>query len=141
MADTDGAGVMFVSGFAPIVDDSGDSRRLYKDTLGLPLKPMQGQSDYLYMDTMDGVKHFGLWPLSAVAQSCFGTSVWPPDVPKPQANVEFEVADIAKATAALKARGYALLVEAREEPWGQTVTRLISPEGLLVGLTITPWMR
>jgi hypothetical protein len=29
----------------------------------------------------------------------------------------------------------------KKEPWGQTVTRLLSPEGLLVGLTYTPSMR
>ena len=28
-----------------------------------------------------------------------------------------------------------------KEPWGQTVTRFLSPEGLLVGLTVTPSMR
>jgi hypothetical protein len=27
------------------------------------------------------------------------------------------------------------------EPWGQTVTRLLGPEGLLVGITHTPSMR
>ena len=27
-----------------------------------------------------------------------------------------------------------------EEPWGQTTSRLLSPEGLLVGVTFTPWM-
>ena len=32
------------------------------------------------------------------------------------------------------------LAEAAEE-WGQTVARLLSPEGLLVGVTVTPWMR
>ena len=37
--------------------------------------------------------------------------------------------------------GYQLLVDTRKEPWGQTVTRLLSPEGLLVGITHTPWMR
>lgn len=26
------------------------------------------------------------------------------------------------------------------EPWGQTTSRLLSPEGLLVGVTFTPWM-
>ena len=54
---------------------------------------------------------------------------------------EFDVEDVAAASAVLKQRGYTLLVEAREEPWGQTVTRLLSPEGLLVGITRTPWMR
>jgi len=27
------------------------------------------------------------------------------------------------------------------EPWGQTVTRLLAPEGILVGITHTPSMR
>jgi len=51
------------------------------------------------------------------------------------------VEDVAQASEELKARGYRLLVTARKEPWGQTVTRLLSPEGILVGLTYTPWMR
>jgi len=38
-------------------------------------------------------------------------------------------------------RGYLLLVAARKEPWGQVVTRFQEPEGLLVGVTHTPWMR
>ena len=59
----------------------------------------------------------------------------------PQAWIEFEVRDIGSATDALKARGYRLLVDNRIEPWGQTVTRLLSPEGLLAGITVTPWLR
>jgi len=45
------------------------------------------------------------------------------------------------ASAVLTQRGYTLLVDTREDPSGQTVTRLLSPEGLLVGLTYTPWLR
>jgi len=41
----------------------------------------------------------------------------------------------------LKARGYTPLIEVKKEPWGQTVTRLLSPEGILVGLTYMPGMR
>ena len=37
-------------------------------------------------------------------------------------------------------RGHRLLKEATEEPWGQTVARVLSPDRLLVGLTYTPWM-
>jgi len=29
----------------------------------------------------------------------------------------------------------------KREPWGQTVSRFITPEGLLVGITFTPSMR
>ena len=40
----------------------------------------------------------------------------------------------------MKQKGYVLLVEDRKEPWGQTVTRLLSPEAILMGLTFTPWL-
>lgn len=49
--------------------------------------------------------------------------------------------DIQAASDVLMAKGYRLLIANREEPWGQTVTRLLSPEGLLTGVTITPWLR
>ena len=41
----------------------------------------------------------------------------------------------------LKSQGYTLLVATRTEPWGQIVTRLLGPEGLLVGITHTPAIR
>ena len=59
----------------------------------------------------------------------------------PQAWIEFDVADIAAATMELESKGFRLLVANREEPWGQAVTRLLGPEGLLVGITRTPWLR
>ena len=52
-----------------------------------------------------------------------------------------DVDDVGQATAELEAQGYRSLVSNREEPWGQTVTRLIAPDGALFGLTCTPWMR
>jgi hypothetical protein len=52
-----------------------------------------------------------------------------------------EVKDVLKAAEAMKAKGYTLLVSARKEPWGQIVTRFLSPEGMLIGLTYAPWMR
>jgi hypothetical protein len=90
---------------------------------------------------VDGVKEFALWPLSGAAESCFGTTTWPPDVPIPCAWLEFDVEDIDEATKELAERGYRLLVAARREPWDQIVTRFLSPEGLLVGVTVTPSMR
>jgi hypothetical protein len=52
-----------------------------------------------------------------------------------------EVKDVLKAAEAMKAKGYTLLVSALKEPWGQIVTRFLSPEGMLIGLTYAPWMR
>ncbi|WP_193016821.1 glyoxalase [Proteus sp. FME41] len=135
--------VLFVAGFGPITRDNAQSQLFYKDALNLPLKPMEGNSDYLSTSEgeLNGVKHFALWPLTQAAISCFGNEVWPNNLPIPQSWVEFEVEDINTATQTLKQKGYQLLVDNRVEPWGQTVTRLLSPEGTLVGLTITPWLR
>jgi Glyoxalase/Bleomycin resistance protein/Dioxygenase superfamily len=79
--------------------------------------------------------------LSQAAQSCFGKDSWPDDIPVPQAWLEFDVDSVEKATANLESRGYRMLVKNKKEPWGQTVSRFISPEGLLVGVTFTPLMR
>jgi catechol 2,3-dioxygenase-like lactoylglutathione lyase family enzyme len=132
--------VLFVAGFGPIVRDAAKSRAFFQATLGLPLEAMPHDDTYLH-GHLDGVKHFSLWPLSSAAESCFGTSEWPKEVPVPQAWLELDVEDVAAASKVLKDRGYRLLVDHRTEPWGQTVTRLLSPEGILVGLTYTPWMR
>ncbi|HIE5766830.1 TPA: glyoxalase [Proteus mirabilis] len=138
-----GINILFVAGFGPITHDNSQSQLFYKDTLNLPLKPMEGNSDYLSTSEgeLKGVKHFALWPLEQAAMSCFGNNQWADSLPVPQYWVEFEVEDINSATETLKQKGYQLLVDNRVEPWGQTVTRLLSPEGTLVGLTITPWLR
>jgi len=136
-----GMKVLFVAGFGPLVKDSKASKSFYVDALGLPMEQRPDNPDYYHSEKLDGVRHFALWPLVEAAQSCFGTGVWPKDVPEPHSWMEFDVEDVAAASAALKERGYKLLVEARKEPWGQTVTRLLSPEGVLVGITFTPWLR
>jgi len=129
--------VLFVAGFGPIVRDMDASLRFYRETIGMPLE----EGSDVSTEKVDGVKHFGLWPLADAAESCFGTRDWPSNVNAPQAWVEFDVEDVAAAAAELQAKGYRLLVPPKTEPWGQTVARLLSPEGILVGVTITPWMR
>jgi hypothetical protein len=123
------------------VSEPSASKALYVDTLKLPLTHTPDDPDYFHAETLAGVRHFAMWPLKSAAQSCFGTDVWPASISRPQAWIEFDVDDVAQASAVLKARGYKLLVDTRKEPWGQTVTRLLSPEGVLVGITLTPWMR
>ena len=112
--------VLFIAGFGPITRSTSQSRDFYCQALGLPLKPMPGNEAYLLSE-----------------QDAIGGET----EPVPQAWIEFEVRDLAAATARLQQQGYRLLVAARDEPWGQTVTRLLSPEGLLAGLTVTPWLR
>jgi hypothetical protein len=131
--------VLFILGFGPIVRDTAESRKLYNESLGIPFKEESGE--YLHTEALKGAKSFALWPLSQAAESCLGKDVWPDNIPVPQAWLEFDVDDVENATADLESRGYRMLVKNKKEPWGQTVSRFISPEGLLVGITFTPSMR
>lgn len=131
--------VLFVAGFGPIVRDRQPSERFYVESLGLSLN--RDEDGYLHTGKIEGVKHFALWPLSQAAQSCFGTDTWPNDVPVPQAWLEFDVKNVEAATEELREQGYKLLVSGQKEPWGQIVTRLLSPEGILVAVAYTPAMR
>jgi hypothetical protein len=131
--------ILFIAGFGPIVRDAEASGKLYRETLGISFKEEGG--GYFHTEALNGAKTFALWPLSQAAQSCFGRDSWPADMPVPQAWLEFDVDSVETATAELEARGYRMLVKSKKEPWGQVVSRLISPEGLLVGITFTPSMR
>ena len=131
--------VLFIAGFGPIVRDPKVSRKFYEQTLGIVFK--EGEGEYLHTSALPGAKTFALWPLAHAAQCCFGNEGWPAELPEPQAWLEFDVEDVEKATAELEAQGHRVLVRNKKEPWGQVVTRLLSPEGLLVGVTFTPWMR
>ena len=131
--------ILFIAGFGPVVRDSGESRKLYGEVLGIPFK--EESDSYLHTEALQGAKSFALWPLSQAAQSCFGKDTWPDGVPVPQAWLEFDVDNVEEATGELESRGYRMLIKNKKEPWGQTVTRFISPEGLLIGVTVTPLMR
>jgi catechol 2,3-dioxygenase-like lactoylglutathione lyase family enzyme len=130
--------VLFIAGFGPIASNMDAARPFYAGALGLPLT---GDATYMATSEIDGTKHFALWPLSGAAQSCFGVDQWPADIPVPQGWIEFDVDDVAGATAELAAAGHRILVANKTEPWGQTVSRLLGPEGLLVGVTHTPELR
>lgn len=131
--------ISFMAGLGPLVRDPKASLTFYRDVLGLPLVG----DDYVSADDLEGVKHFGQWSVADAAESIFGSREWPADVPLPQANLEFDVESesaVEDAARELTAAGYPLLVEPKKETWGQTVVRLLSPEGLLVSITYTPWM-
>lgn len=134
--------IEFIASVSVISADPDASARLYVDALGLPLESAEGD-DYRHSESVGGSRHFGLWPLHQAAQACFGTETWPQGRPVPQASLEFEVANEAAVTAAageLVEAGFDLLHEARTEPWGQTVARLQSLEGLVIGISFAPWM-
>ena len=139
MKDTGVPRVLFIAGFGPIAREASASRGLYMNALGIGFKEEGG--GYLHTEALKGARSFAIWPLSQAAQSCFGRDSWPDEVPPPQAWLEFDVDSVEQATAELETQGYRMLVKNRKEPWGQTVTRFLAPEGLLVGVTLTPSMR
>jgi catechol 2,3-dioxygenase-like lactoylglutathione lyase family enzyme len=133
--------INFVAGFGPIVRDPADSRAWWQATLGVDLPEIA--PDYHGTDDLDGVRAFALWPLSQATENTFGTPDWPADLPVPQAWIELDVESheaVADAERELVASGHRLLRATTQEPWKQTTARFLSPEGLLVGISYTPWM-
>jgi catechol 2,3-dioxygenase-like lactoylglutathione lyase family enzyme len=134
--------VQFISSFAVITPDVETSRKLYVDALGLPLTASE-DDEYLHTEQVDGANHFGVWPLWQAAEACFGTREWPTDRMRPQASVEFDVESteaVAAAADELERAGFEVVHRARQEPWGQTVARVISSEGLIIGVSYVPSM-
>ncbi len=132
--------IAFITGVAVIAADPPESRKLYVDALGLPLEG-DGADGYYHSEKIAGIKHFGVWPLSQAAEACFGTSEWPPERAVPQMSVEFEVRDreaVQGAARELEAKGFSLLHPVRDEPWGQTIVRLLSVDGSIVGISYAP---
>jgi hypothetical protein len=131
--------IEFLSTVAVIAPDPVRSGRLYVETLGLALDgPPDG---YQHSERIGGCKSLGIWPLSQASEACFGSSEWPADRPVPQVSIEFDVGDAAAVQSAaneLEQSGFMLLHPPRTEPWGQTVTRLQSPEGAIVGISYIP---
>jgi catechol 2,3-dioxygenase-like lactoylglutathione lyase family enzyme len=131
----------FVAGFGPIIGEAEPAHAFWRDGLGIDFEePAPG---YFTNDTLDGVKAFAMWPLTQAAEATFGTPEWPSDLPRPQAWLELDVESpeaVAAAIGEMRDAGHRVLREAHEEPWGQTTARLLSPEGLLVGISFTPWM-
>jgi catechol 2,3-dioxygenase-like lactoylglutathione lyase family enzyme len=133
--------VRFVAGFGPIARNPDQSRAWWQEVTGMDLPEIA--PDYYGTDDLDGVKAFASWPLAQAAENTFGSPDWPADVPIPQAWIELDVESedaVRKAADELVATGHRLLREVRTEEWKQTTCRLQSPEGLLVGISYTPWM-
>ena len=131
--------VLFIAGIAVVAPDPARSRELFVDALGLPLEASPG-SDYFYSERIGGSKHFAVWPLAQAGQACFGSDEWPAELPLPQVSIEFELksTDAVAAARELRDRGFELIHDAREEPWRQTVARLLSSEGSIIGISYAP---
>jgi catechol 2,3-dioxygenase-like lactoylglutathione lyase family enzyme len=131
--------IEFVAGFGPIAQDVGASHGFWSDIVGIPFE--EAAPDYFHTHDLAGTKAFAIWPLAHAAEATFGTTTWPADLPTPQSWLELEVGSpeaVGEAVEELRAKGQRILVEAHTEPWGQTTARLLSPEGLLVGISYLP---
>ena len=136
-----GTDFQFVAGFGPIGVDPDATHDFWAKTLGISLEEDTSSPGYFHTFDLAGTKAFALWPLAQAAEATFGTSEWPAHLPVPQAWIEFEVATpeaVADTAARLREAGQDLLQDAHQEPWGQTTARLLSPEGLLVGISYLP---
>jgi len=133
---------VFIGAVGVISNNLSEGRAFYVDALGLPLVRAKG-GNFLHSEKLEGSKYFGVWPLSEASKACFGVERWPAGRPIPQMFVEFEMESaesVAVAASELETKGYALLHEARTDPWGQTVARLQTVDGLIVGVSYVPWM-
>ncbi len=132
--------IEFIATVSVISADPPESRKLYVEALGLPLRAGEG-GEYFHSEEIEGAKHFSVWPLSQAAEACFGAPEWPAERPVPQMSIEFEVADadaVSAAAAELQERGFELLHGARQEPWGQTVARVQTVDSVIVGISYAP---
>jgi catechol 2,3-dioxygenase-like lactoylglutathione lyase family enzyme len=129
--------VLFLASASAVVREPRAAQALLGGALGIGFEG--GEGDYTFTERLPGVKHLGIWPLADAAEACFGSKQWPAEVPMPQASFEFEVDDVATAAAELAAQGHRLLHGPKMEPWGQTVARLLTGDGLLVAVCHTPW--
>lgn len=133
--------IAFIAGFGPIGTDDSRSHDFWSGTLGIAFDELG--PGYFHTEHLDGARAFAIWPLAQAAQAIFGASEWPDAVRVPQAWVEFDVTTpegVRAAVDELRAGGHELLSDVTLEPWGQWTSRLLSPEGLIVGVTYTPWM-
>lgn len=131
--------IEFIAGFGPIGRDATATLNFWGQNLGIAFDEVG--PDYYHAAGLDGARVFALWPREQAAEATFGSSEWPTDRPVPQAWIEFEVASpeaVADAVEELREKGQEILVDAHQEPWGQTTARLMSPEGLLVGISYLP---
>lgn len=134
--------IQFIGSLGVIARNWDEGQTLFRNVLGLPLEHAEG-GDFLFSEKLGSSKYFGVWPLTEAAKACFGRDSWPADRPVPQMFIEFEVgspASVAQAASELESKEYVLLHGPRKDPWGQTVARLQTGDGLIIGISYVPWM-
>jgi len=123
--------ILFIASVAVIAPAPAESRKLYVDALGLPLKRHEGD-DYFFSEELQGAKHFGVWPLAQAAQALLRRAAM--GLPRIRAAGQHRVrgrrrSGLARGGGELADRGHVSDHGARWSPWGQMVARLQSAEG------------
>ena len=130
--------IRHVSSIAEIVADVEGAVRFYRDVLGLEVDYDSG-SAYATIKVA-GTLHFGLWARSAAAESVFGDASAADRIPL-GFTVGFEVDRVESAQHRIEARGWPILQPIRQEGWGQTTCRFLTPGGGLGEVAETPSAR
>ncbi len=130
--------VRHVASIAEIVEDVDAAVRFYRDVLGFEVKRDAG-APYALVH-VPGILHFGIWERTAAAESVYGDPAQAHRVPL-GFSVGFEVDAVRAAVERLQAGGANVLHPPRQEPWGQTTARLLSPGGAVLEVAETPWAR
>ena len=127
-----------VAGLAEIVEDVNEAIAFYRDILGLEVEKQEGD-DYAIL-AVPGVLHFGIWNRAHAAECVFGSRDQAERIPLGY-TLEFEVDDVKGAAGCVENATECLEQNPREEAWGQTTFRMLSPGGSLLGFAETPWAR
>ncbi|WP_259363502.1 DUF4440 domain-containing protein [Microbacterium esteraromaticum] len=131
--------IAFIAGFGPVAQNPGVALDFWSNAMGIEFDGIV--AGHRLLPGLDGAEAFALWPLKQAAQATFGADQWPRDRQVPQAWIEIEVDSsraVAEVAQALREKGQEILVNVHEEAWGRTTARLLSPEGLLVGISHIP---
>lgn len=130
--------IRHVAGIADIVEDLDAAVRFYRDVLGLPVKYGQGES-YAEIE-IGGILHFGIWSREGAAEATLGDSAAVDRVPL-GFTVGFEVDAVEPSSQTMVERGWQMVQPAKKEPWGQIISRFLSPSGALCEVSETPRAR
>lgn len=130
--------IRHVAGIAEIVDDMEAAVDYYRNVLGLTVHHEQGTG---YADVeVPGVLHLGIWLRSRAVERVFGDPAAAERIPL-GFTVGFEVDSVDAASDAMKAKGWTIVQEPQEEPWGQKTSRFLSPSGALCEVSESPEAR
>lgn len=130
--------IRHIASIAEIVDDLEETIRFYRDILGLEVEHEAG-SGYALVK-VGGTLHFGIWERGNAAVATFGDRNQKEKVPV-GFSIGFEVDAVEESVDEMEARGWSIVQDKKEEPWGQVTSRFFSPSGGLCEFSEMPKAR